>query len=169
MKFWPFGNEKREVSYSDEVIGYLLRQAGGQVGEVAETAALEVAAGLFGRTFASATVVNGGLAADALTAPVLELVGRELIRKGEAAFEIVIDGGMVRLDPLASWTVTGDCEPSSWTYEATASGPSRTRTTRGVPGTRIVHCRYACSPSSPWRGAVPDAGRAGIVKAHVQS
>ena len=155
---WPWGNrEKRQTaSYTDAVIGFLQRQAGGQAGELGEVAALEIAAGLYGRAFASAAVKGAPDAvADAVTPGVLELIGRELIRKGEAAFEIVLEGGALRLQPAASWTVYGSPSPASWRYELTAAGPDRTHTTRFLTGARVVHARYACSPSEPWRGQSP--------------
>ena len=157
MRFPWTGREKRQTaSYTDAVIGYLQRQAGGQAGELGEVAALEIAAGLYGRAFASAVVKGAPDAvADAVTPGVLELVGRELIRKGEAAFEVIVEGGELRLQPSASWTVYGSPDPSSWTYELTAAGPDRTHTTRFLPGARVVHVRYACSPSEPWRGQSP--------------
>ena len=45
--------------------------------------------------------------ADALTPGVLALVGRDLIRRGESVFQIIIERGTVRLAPVGSWDVRG--------------------------------------------------------------
>ena len=153
---WNRPAETRQSGgYTDVVIGYLQRQAGGQPGEIHETAALEIAAGLYGRAFASAAVKGSTPYADAVTPRVLSLIGREMMRRGEVVFEIVVSGGAVRLQTCASWTVTGDPDPSRWIYEITAAGPSRTQTRKAVTAARVVHVRYSENPQEPWRGQSP--------------
>lgn len=139
------------TTYTDLRISALLAQASGRLADPQAIAATEIAAGLWGRAFACATVKEDR---DALTAPVLEIVGRELVRQGEAVFSIVVEAGRVVLRPVAYWDVYGEPEPSSWTYETTVAGPSLTRTRR-VSGAAVVHPRYACKPSTPWQGQSP--------------
>lgn len=156
MRFpWLHRETRQTGGYTEAVIGYLQRQAGGVDGELGEVAALEIAAGLYGRVFASALVMGSTPGADAVTARVLSLIGRELIRRGEVVFEIVVEGGHVRLQSCASWTVTGEPSPERWLYEITAAGPSRTETRKAVSSSRVVHAMYAQRPQEPWRGQSP--------------
>ena len=76
MRLWPFGKraavETRQAQggagYTDAVVQALLeRAAGGKVADPAATAALEAAAGVFGRAFAVAAVTPATATTEALT------------------------------------------------------------------------------------------------------
>ena len=82
------------------------------------------------------------------------LIGRELVRCGEAVFEIAIDNGTLALLPCSSYSIAGDPEPSTWAYEVNLSGPSSI-VTRTIQPDRILHLVYARSPDHPWRGISP--------------
>ena len=161
--WWPWSREKRQVAadttsstaYTDARIAAILAAAGGDAGaDVGAIAAAEIASGLWGRAMASASVEPRTPATRAITPQVLELVGRELVRKGEALFEIAVTGGEARLLPVSWWDVYGSYEPTSWEYQITLAGPDRT-STRRVRANRVVHCRYATTPTEPWRGVSP--------------
>ena len=82
---WPWVNlERRSDSYTDMAIAAIQSRAAGTTSNVLETAALEIAAGLYGRSMALATVTPTTGAAAAITAPVLAMMGRQLIRRGQA-------------------------------------------------------------------------------------
>ena len=51
------------------------------------------------------------------------MVGRELIRTGEAVFMLDTTTGL-KLLPAQSWDVEGDPNPDSWEYSITLGGPS---------------------------------------------
>lgn len=146
-----------EASYTDAVVDLLQQRAAGTAsgGNPHAIAATEIAASLWGRAFQAADVRPQSTASAAITPAVLELIGRGLILKGEALFVIEVDAGAVRLDPAASWTVSGGSAPDTWRYEVTRAGPSRTRTTRRVRPERVVHVRYAVDPARPWAGCSP--------------
>ena len=153
---WPWSRrETRATSYTDAVVSHILRQAGGQAGELGEVAALEICAGLYGRTFASAVVKSTSPMGEPVTPATLEMVGRQLMRRGEVLFEIVVEDGELRLQPCSGWSVTGGPSPREWLYELTSSGPSRTTTRTSVSPDRVVHLRYASSPQQPWKGQSP--------------
>lgn len=147
--------ETRDASYTDAVIEAIVRQAGGTVlAQVTSTAALETAAGVVGRAFASAIPkCESAAVTAALTPEVLSTIGRALIRSGEAAFAIETDGGL-RLSPAGMWTVTGGYRPDTWAYQLTMAGPSET-TTRTIDAAGVVHVRYAIDPDRPWAGIGP--------------
>ena len=147
-----FGYEKRSaVSYTDSVIQAILGRAQGGTALPTATAAVEAAAGLVGRSFASATV--SGMRSEALSAPYLAMVGRSLIRRGELLFYIQTQPGLA-LIPVQSYSITGGADPSTWTYELTLGAPSKSETKR-VPIDGVVHLRYAADPERPWQGVSP--------------
>ncbi len=150
-KFWDTKFETRQ-SATDLAVDTLIARATGGASDVGATAALETAAGLWGRAFASAKVEPDTRQTAAITPAVLEMIGRQLIRRGEVVFQIVVSGGAVVLLPAASFTVTGG--PESWDYEIHVSGPSQSFT-RQLPAASVLHFRYAVDPKEPWRGRSP--------------
>ena len=144
--------ETRQQDYTDIFVANLLAAASGDV-TARMTAAREIATGHWGRAFASADITPDGPLADALR-PHLGLIGRELVRCGEAVFEIAIDNGTLALLPCSSYSIAGFPEPSTWAYEVNLSGPS-SMVTRTIQPDRILHLVYARSPVSPWKGISP--------------
>lgn len=157
MRLWPFKRESRaQRDYTARIVaaGY---EGSTLPGEIAmATAALEVCAGFYQRAFQSARVTGATPAVErAVTPTVLGIVGRNLIRHGEAAFAIDVRDGALTLTPVADFDVQeGASAPETWNYRATMAGPSR-QTTRSVPSAGMVHCRYSVSSSAPWRGIGP--------------
>ena len=73
MKLWPFGKSDLETrqsegSYTDILLEAAFSRAEGKVAS-ANTAAREIAAGLWGRAFASADLTPEGIVADAVSGP----------------------------------------------------------------------------------------------------
>ena len=163
MRF-PWFREKRQVSpadttsstaYTDARIAAILAAAGGDAGaDVNAIAAAEVASGLWGRAFASARVEPMTAATRGITPQVRELIGRELVRKGEALFLLMVERGEAVLTPVSWWDTYGSFRPESWEYQVTLAGPDQTTTMR-VEAERVVHVRYGCTPTEPWRGVSP--------------
>ena len=83
---WPWERETRQQAYGDAVVDLILSRAGGAAttSDPLAIAAVETAAGLWGRAFMAAAVLPNVGRLDAITPAVRELIGRELIRKGEA-------------------------------------------------------------------------------------
>ena len=157
MKLGPFtAFEKRESSYTDALIASILSNAQGkQLAIASATAALEMVAGTVGRGFAAADVNGRPAIADSLTPGCLELVGRSLMRRGEAVFLIDTRMGGLKLLPAQSWDIDGDPDPDSWEYRITLGGPSRTFSHEHVSAASVLHFRYACDATRPWRGQGP--------------
>ena len=137
-------------------------EAGAEVGRVA-LGAVEIAAGLFARAFASADVSPVGVRTAGVSPDVLASIGRRLITAGESCHLIEVEGGAVVLRECAYWSVTGPAR-GPWRYQVTLPGPSATAAL-WVPGDQVVHCRYATEAATPWRGRGPLhlAGLSGVL------
>lgn len=149
---------RREIrsSATDTLVAALLARAAGTTpATVTATAAVEAAAGLYGRAFAGARVEGPAPMVAALSPSVLCLIARELIRRGEALFVLRVMGGRVMLVPCATWTVFGGPDADAWSYEATVHGPNRTETVRELPPEAVAHFMYAVDPARPWHGLGP--------------
>ena len=172
MKLWPFGNGKLETraasSYGDAVIEALVGRAEGRsLAGAGATASLEACSGLVSRAFASCEVAGPASIVQALTPSVMALIGRQLIKVGEAVFLIDTSGTGLKLLPVQSWDVAGDPDPSSWTYRLDLAGPSTTIAYDALPAASCLHFRYAVSPSCPWsaNGPIQVAALAGKLSA----
>ena len=151
----PVLETRSDSSYTDAVIGYIQQQASGDTtADLKQTAVLEIAAGLYGRAFASATVSPMTMATAGITPAVLELIGREVIRSGEIVFLMKMGMDGMRLLPASYWTLFGGYDPDEWEYLLSLPGPSDTGSVT-VSAEAVVHCRYAVDPITPWRGLGP--------------
>ena len=150
-----FHRRKPEVreSYTDQVVARLLASAG-VASDGGALAAIETASHLWGAGLASATVKPSNLALSAVSASVLDSIGRSLCRTGESLHVIDVRNGKVMLTPCGSWIVTGSDNPSTWSYGVTLSGPTATRTVT-IPAEAVVHVRYSPDPARPWIGRSP--------------
>ena len=134
---------RADSSYTDALVAALVGNATGKTALPTATAALEAAAGLVGRSFASAEV----------DAP--DMVGRALIRRGEIVLMILVQDGDLHLLPAASHDIDGGPIPATWRYRLTVGGPERTVTYDNVPAEGVVHIQYSRGPETPWRGDGP--------------
>ena len=158
---WPWQTEQRDSSYTDTLIAQIVSQAsGGTLARPSGTGALEASASIIARCFAAASVAGPDQFVAALGPSTLSMIGRSLIRQGEILFAIEIIKGRVVLLPAASWDVTGEHDPASWTYRLTLGGPSRLTTLEPVPANGMVHIRLQSDPEQPWRGVSPLASAA---------
>ena len=153
---WPWKRETRAATgYADALTLALLREAEGVDAPKAQAeavAAVEAAAGMLGRAFASADVEGGR--ADVLTPGVLSCIGRDLVRRGESVYLVETRRDVLTLTPCASWDVCGTHDPATWRYAVELAGPSQT-VTATRPGAAVIHCRWSAPPSRPWRGEGP--------------
>ena len=157
MRLWP---RRREVEvresqpFTDAVVGALFAGAAGTVAaDPSGLAALEVAAGLYARSFASATIEPAELR-PVVGPAVRALIARQLIRRGESVHVIDVAGGQVRLIPVGSWDVRGPWHEADWWYRCDTFGPSG-NSTHYTSAAAVVHCRYAVDPARPWFGVAP--------------
>ena len=146
---WPFRRgEDRAAGLTDEVVNLLLARArAADLSDADGLGAVEMAGGLMGRCFASAEVRGGrGM----LNAAILERIGRQIVRSGEAVFAIDPDGMM----PVSEWDIRGGPVESQWGYRCHFTGPSLT-TMRFLPSAAVAHVRINTHPARPWEGRAP--------------
>ena len=120
------------------------------------TAAIETAAGVWGRALALATVSPQTPRTRAITPSLLELTGRALARRGQVVFDLEVDAGgdLAMLPCAASSVLIGTADPRTWIYTLQLYGPSSTRTVyRGRGG--VVHLQAGTQPDRPWAGRAP--------------
>ena len=144
------------AGFTDAVTRALISAAtGGTVRDASATAALEAAAGAYSRAFAIAEVSPSTPTTRALTPALLALAARDLIRRGEFVWQIIVDrAGAVSVLPAGSWDVRGGWNPADWFYRLDLFGPSG-NITRLVPGAAVVHGKYSIDPARPWFGIAP--------------
>ena len=157
VKLWPFGKaERREsVSVTDTIIRALTQAAeGSSPPSVEALGAVEAAAGLWSRALSSASVEPRTPATMALTPSVLAAIGRGLAVRGEAVFQVEVNGA-VELLQAASWEVSGGVRPESWRYKVKQPLPGGGAIERTIPAEAVLHLRYATRPGAPWAGISP--------------
>lgn len=133
-------------SYSDLVVSGLLSQASGTTGNALQTGALAIASSIWSRTLAAAEVEG----TDTLTPEVLALIGRGLIRDGEALFLIEVVDGAVVLMPVCDFEVLPD-----WRYRVEVPVPGGKVRSMTVQPAQVLHPKWSVSPREPWRGIGP--------------
>ena len=153
---WPFAKVEKREAYTDAITAALFAAAsGGNVPPSVEAlGAVEAAAGLWSRAFASATVEPQTLATQALTPSVLAAIGRGLAVRGEAVFVLDVNG-VAQLTPASSWTVSGGTRPETWRYAIELPLPSGKISKHTLSADAVLHVRYATRPAAPWAGVSP--------------
>ena len=151
MRFpWQKPEKRESAPYTDAVVQAIVAQTSGQtVADPSATAALEAASGLVARSFAAATVEGADICPSTLA-----LIGRELIRRGEAIFLLEVAVGALRMVPVGSWDIRGGWNPDDWHYRVDLFGPSG-NVTRLVPSASVLHFKYSVDPARPWHGLSP--------------
>ena len=152
---WPWSRPEVRESYTDQVIARIMASASG-ASDGGALAVIEASCRYWGAGLASATVKPDNVALRSVTPSVLDAVGRALCRVGESLHMIDVRGGQVTLTPVSLWEVRGGDDASTWTYRATISGPDVTRLVT-LPGSSVLHFKYAPHPSRPWAGRSPVA------------
>ena len=149
---FPWTRTERRQDATDAVITALVSRAGGNlVGDPTASGALEMAAGVWARSFAAATVTP---ALPILSPTFMALVARNLARRGESVHMLDLQDGRLVALPVGTWDIRGDVDESSWRYQCHRQGPSRTRT-QFVGSEGVLHFRYATDPARPWEGISP--------------
>lgn len=154
--------EHREAPYVDALVNAILAGAAGRapgadgitLGDVRQTAAVELVCALYSAAFGAADVAPPGPRTGAITPALLEDLVRKLIRHGEAVYLLDTSNG-VELIPSSGWTVTGGYRPQSWRYRLDLPGPSDTGAHMVAPAASVVHVTYSTDHARPWQGVSP--------------
>ena len=156
---WPWQRaERREAAggYTEIISRLIESQATGTTQQASATAAMEAAAGLLSRNFASASVDAPDDVVEALSPRVLAQIGRDLVRVGETLHVIRMSSGRLRLFPVSTWYWEGEADPADWTCTATVYGPSGSSTWR-LPQSSVVFATWGSPTARPYHGLGPAA------------
>ena len=128
MRLWPFGVEKRE-SATDAIISALVSQASGSSSppSAGDLAAVEAAAGLWSRAFASATVEPTTATTSALTPGILAAMGRGLAVQWRRGFRHRCTGRVATYPGCRAGKSGAVLGPETWTYQAEFPTPGGVR------------------------------------------
>ena len=144
-------------TYTTDRLGAITASyASGPAAVATATAAVEIAAGVWGRALSLAIVTPQTARTRAISPAVLELAGRSLARRGQVVFDLEVDAGgdLVLLPCAASNVLIGSPDPATWIYSLQCYGPSST-VTRYRPRDGVVHLAANVSPERPWQGRAP--------------
>ena len=146
--------EKRdEGPYTDAIVRLILAQRTAETaGDAGDTGALEAAAGVISRAFASATPMIAGTSAPWFLPPgLMASVARDVVVRGEALL-VQVSGAMVR---ASHWEIRGaTADENRWQYRAQVSAPDGMAiVTRR--GNDVAHPRYSSDAERPWFGIAP--------------
>ena len=150
---WPWNRETRAGGYTEARLTAIASGVSGKAIPSA-SAAVEIAAGLWARGFASAAVSPSNAATQALTSPVLAHIGRSLLKCGQAVFEMEVKGGRLRLLAASGWDIHGGPDPATWEWTLTLPGPTET-VTRTLQADSVLNLTYSQDTAEPWRGLGP--------------
>ena len=153
----PLETRDSGSGYSDALVDLIIAQARGNPlkADIDTSGAVELAAGVVGRAFASAQVEStSGAVAGALTPSTLAHIGRALIRAGESVLVIAPSGGSLALIPASSWDIEGGVRRETWQYRLDIPAPNGTAQMH-LPYEGVVHVQYAYAPERAWVGLSP--------------
>ena len=128
--------------------------AHGSTADPRQLAAVEIAAGMIGRAFATATPEPLDARSRALTPETLARIGRALVLRGEWLGSIELNEGGVYLLPASSWDVSGRADPATWRYRVNLPAPSGTYSVLREASS-VVHVRINAPEEAPWLGVSP--------------
>lgn len=120
---------------------------------IAQTAAREIAGGLYGSAFAAAQVLPAALDG-ALDGATLASLARRVICDGEWLAVIEMVNGRISLTEATAWEIRGRGDASTWVYQVSTPAPTDV-TTRVLPAAAVVHLRYSWRKQQPWKGVGP--------------
>ena len=154
----PLETRDSTSGYTDALVSLIVNMAAGKVSiaDLQTSGAVEVAAGVIGRAFASAQVeTTNGAIAGALSPATLAHIGRALIRAGECVLVIAPSArGNLSLIPAWAWDISGGVRRESWRYRLDMSAPNGTAQMT-LPYEGVIHAQYAYAPEQAWRGLSP--------------
>ena len=152
---WPWVKSEIRSGYETLLIAGLEATAEGTARNVVATGAAEIAASMWARVLAAATITG----TEALTARVLHHMGRHLIRDGEAVYVLDTSDG-VTLEAVSQFEVL-----SGWRYQVEIPRPPAHIVKRTLPRDAVLHVQWAADPSSPWKSIPPLASGLGKLAA----
>lgn len=137
--------------YTEALISTILKITAGETVLTAEaTAALEIAAGFWGRAFAAADTEP-----HVISPEVLSTMGRQLLKQGETIWYIDVQAGNLELLPIANYQISGGSGWQDWHYKIQLNAPSNKASAFNVHSSQVIHVRYSIDQITPWLGTSP--------------
>ena len=171
---WPFGRkaevrQRSEGGYTDLLLTAQTLQAEGTARtDFSGLSSLEGAARFYRSAFQTAEV--SGDPTGMLTPSILGHAAQQLIRRGQALFEIARVDGRFKLVSVGQWWPYGRGPEENWYFQTHTYGPSGTQNL-SLLWDDCVFLRYSYSPLTPWVGIGPlqSAIRTGVLAAKLES
>lgn len=138
------------MNFNNAFIHALVESANGEVFDASKTAAVETAAGFWGRAFAIATVEPNIIGPQEMSQ-----IGRDLVRDGESVWMIEVVEGRALLVPSFGHMVNGGRRRDSWNYELQLASPDNLETSQRVQSAQVCHFMYSYDRARPWVGISP--------------
>ena len=141
----PKAQVESRDSLADRIIAARIARAEGTGVGIGDTAAVELAAGLWERAFVSADC-------ESLSVEIRAMMARRLLLEGEF---VAYYGFGQPIVPVHSWDIHGKgSHAGDWRYRLTMPQPDGSRTVR-ASSSRVIHVRIGCRTETPWRGVSP--------------
>ena len=83
---------------------------------------------------------------DLLTPRYMAMIGRQIVRTGEAVFAIDVKDGRPMLQPASPWEVM-----AGWRYKLELQHPPGDSVTRTLPRESVLHAMFAMDPRATKR------------------
>lgn len=151
----PKRETRAKGNYTERQLSAFETAATGNDAIATGVAAVETAAGFYGRDLALAEVEPRNSRTRSITPSWLELAGRELARVGSFRCDIQVVRGNVVLAPASSaYAVQGTSDPATWVWILTLFGPGDTRTLYRH-NDAVLNLTLGSSVTRPWEGCPP--------------
>ena len=142
---------QKRTGYTEQVLAAKWNTWTGNDYTIGQVAAVEFGVEAYARAFMSAKVEPR---MPALTREYLASIVRDLIVTGNHLSVIDAEMGMITLRRAYSWDIKGSWRPSSWVYNVSVSGPTRSLT-RNFGSESVIHIRLNAPANRPWEGTSP--------------
>ena len=135
IDMWPFNRKNSDDtpaletrSYSSIIVENLENEVSGTSlnSRLAATGIQEIAAGMWARAFANATVEPISMR-DVITSKLLSRIARDLLIYGQSMHEILVNGSLILRPVSQGWDIEGGPNPETWSIEITVEGPDYIR------------------------------------------
>ena len=142
---------QKRAGYTEQILAAKWNSWAGSDSTIWQVAAVEFGIEAYIRAFMSAKVKPR---MPLLTREYLGSVARDLLLTGNHLSVIEAENGLLELRRSYSWDIRGNYRPSSWIYNVSLSGPTKSLTRVYRPDS-VIHIRLNPPANRPWEGTSP--------------
>ena len=139
---------QKRAGYTEQVLAAKWNSWTGNDYTIGQVAAVEFGIEVYARAFMAAKVEPR---MPLISREYLASVARDLIVTGNHLSVIEAENGMLELRRAYSWDIRGNYRPSSWVYNVSIPGPTRSKTAVYRPDS-VIHIRLNPPANRPWEG-----------------